>query len=102
MKLKKGDQVVVISGKDRGKRGTIVRVFPEAERVLVEGVNVVKRHRKRKSEREKGERIEMSAPIHVSNVLLVDPKTNEPTRIGYRIENGEKVRVAKKSDSLIK
>lgn len=97
MKIKKGDQVQVIAGKDRGKRGTVVRVFPEADRVVVEGVNLGKRHRKGKSAGEKGERIEMAMPLHVSNVMLVDAETGKPTRIGYRVNGNEKVRVSKKS-----
>lgn len=102
MKLKKGDQVQVMTGKDRGKRGAILRVFPERDQVLVEGVNVVKRHRKPKSEREKGERIEKPAPLHASNVLLLDPKDGQPTRVGYRVEGREKVRVAKRSGTVLK
>lgn len=102
MKIKKGDQVEVISGKDRGKRGVVLRVFPERDKVLVEGVNIVKRHRKAKTEREKGERLEMPAPIHVSNVLLVDPTSGKRTRVGYRIENGEKLRIAKQSGAVLK
>ncbi|MEP7162501.1 MAG: 50S ribosomal protein L24 [Candidatus Moraniibacteriota bacterium] len=102
MKIKKGDQVQVIAGKDRGKKGSVIRVFPTLDKVLVEGVNIAKRHRKSKKDNEKGERVEMPVPIHVSNVLLVDPKDGKPSRIGYKIEGGEKVRVSKRSGETLK
>ena len=102
MKIKKGDQVQVMTGKDRGKRGSILRVFPKAEKVIVEGINMMKRHRKAKSQNEKGERVEVASPIHVSNVVLVDPKSGKPSRIGYRQEGSEKVRVARKSGEILK
>jgi large subunit ribosomal protein L24 len=97
MKIKKGDQVVVIAGKDRGKRGTVTRVFPTEEKVIVDGANMGKRHRKPKSASEKGERVELAMPIHISNVMLVDPEVGKPSRVGYRISGSEKVRVSKKS-----
>ena len=97
MKIKKGDQVELIAGKDRGKRGTVTRVFPTLDKVIVDGANMGKRHRKPKSAGEKGERVEMAMPIHVSNVMLVDPETGKPSRVGYRISGTEKVRVSKKS-----
>lgn len=97
MKIKKGDQVEVIAGKDRGKRGAVTRVFPTLDKVIVEGANIGKRHRKAKTAGEKGERVEMAMPIHVSNVMLVDPETGKPSRIGYRVSGTEKVRVSKKS-----
>lgn len=97
MKIKKGDQVEVIAGKDRGKRGTVSRVFPTEERIIVEGANMGKRHKKAKTAGEKGERIELAMPIHVSNVMLVDPETGTRSRIGYRVSGTEKVRVSKKS-----
>lgn len=101
MKIKKGDQVQVIAGKDRGKRGPVVKVFPEADRVVVEGVNIGTRHRKAKSATEKGERIQMAMPLHVSNVMLVDTESGKPTRIGYRMNGTEKVRFSKKSGKEI-
>lgn len=97
MKIKKGDQVELIAGKDRGKRGTVSRVFPELDKVIVDGANMGKRHRKAKTAGEKGERIEMAMPIHVSNVMLIDPETGKPSRVGYRMNGTEKVRVSKKS-----
>lgn len=101
MKIKKGDQVEIIAGKDRGKRGKVIQVLATVERVVVEGANLIKRHRKPRKEGEKGERIERPAPLHVSNVMLVCPETGKPTRIGYRIEGNEKVRVSKKSGKAL-
>ncbi|TXH00873.1 MAG: 50S ribosomal protein L24 [Candidatus Moraniibacteriota bacterium] len=101
MKIKKGDQVQILSGKDRGKRGTVVLVLPQEDRVVVEGVNIMKRHTRAKSDTEKGERIEKPAPLHVSNVMLVDKETGKPTRVGYRFEGTEKVRVSKRSGKPI-
>ena len=101
MKLKKGDQVEIMAGKDRGKRGKLIRVLVSENRVVVEGANLVKRHQKPRKDGEKGERIERPAPLHVSNVMLVCPETGKPTRIGYRIEGGEKVRISKKSGKVL-
>ncbi len=101
MKIHKGDQVEIIAGKDKGKRGVILQVLPASERVLVKGANIVKRHRKARREGEKGERVEMEASIHISNVMLLCPETNKPTRVGYRTEGGEKVRFAKRSGKAI-
>lgn len=101
MKIKKGDQVEIIAGKDRGKRGKVVRVYPQTDKVVVEGLNLMKRHIKARREGQKGERVEKAAPLHVSNVMLVCPDTGKPTRIGYRIEGGEKVRVSKRSGKTI-
>ena len=101
MKIKKGDKVQIMAGKDRGKQGEVLRVIPVAEKVLVKGVNVMKRHMRPKREGEKGERIEKEVPLHVSNVMLVCPHTNKPTRIGYKIEGGEKIRMSKKSGKAI-
>lgn len=102
MKIKKGDQVTIIAGKDRGKRGAVVRVLPAQDKVVVDGINIVKRHQKKKKENEKGERVEMAAPVHVSNVQLIDTTSGKPTRVGYRVEGGEKIRIAKKSGKAIK
>ncbi|GER67249.1 50S ribosomal protein L24 [Weizmannia acidilactici] len=101
MHVKKGDKVMVISGKDKGKTGTILAVFPKKDRVIVEGVNIVKKHSKPSQANPQGGIIDMEAPIHVSNVMLLDPKTNEPTRIGYEVRDGKKVRVAKKSGEVL-
>jgi large subunit ribosomal protein L24 len=100
--VKKGDQVVVIAGKDKGKKGRILEAYPSEERVLVEGVNLVKRHTKPNAAYPQGGIITKEAPIHVSNVMILDPKTGEPTRIGKRIlADGTKVRYAKKSGEII-
>lgn len=101
MKIKKGDQVEIIAGKDSGKRGEVLHVFPTTEKVAVKGANIMKRHIRSSRDGEKGQRIEKEAPIHVSNVMLVCPHTDKPTRIGYKIEGGEKVRVSKKSGKVI-
>ncbi len=101
MKLKKGDEVEVIAGKDRGKRGRISSVLPSEDKVVVDGVNVMKKHRKARRDGAKGERVEMPFPIHVSNVMLVCPHTGKPTRIGYATEGGEKVRISRKSGKQI-
>lgn len=100
MKIKKGDQVQVMAGKDRGKRGVIVRVMPDLDKVVVAGVNMMKRHIKA-SGTQKGERVEKEAPIHVSNVMLVCNETDKPTRVRYEVKNGEKVRISKKSGKAL-
>lgn len=97
MHVKKGDKVTVLSGKDRGKQGTILEAFPKKERVLVEGVNMVKIHAKPSQENPQGGILNIEAPIHASNVMPIDPKTGEPTRVGYEVKDGKKVRIAKKS-----
>lgn len=97
MHVKKGDKVKVLSGKDKGKQGTILEVYPKNERVIVEGVNVVKKHAKPSQENPQGGILNIEAPIHASNVLPIDPKTGEPTRVGYEIKDGKKIRIAKKS-----
>jgi large subunit ribosomal protein L24 len=97
MHVKKGDKVMVITGKDKGKTGVILTAYPKKDRVLVEGVNIVKKHTKPNQDNPQGGIVSQEATIHVSNVMVIDPKTGEPTRVGYKIEDGKKVRVAKKS-----
>lgn len=97
MHVKKGDKVQVISGKDKGKQGTILQALPKKSRVIVEGINIVKKHAKPSQANPQGGIVEQEAPIHVSNVMPLDPKSNEPTRVGHKIEDGKKVRIAKKS-----
>lgn len=98
MKIKKGDQVEVLSGKDKGKRGQVVRAIPTAGKVVVRGVAMVKKAQKPTQMGEQGGIVEREAAIDVSNVALIDPKTDMPTRVGYRFdENGTKVRYAKRS-----
>jgi large subunit ribosomal protein L24 len=98
----RGDQVLVVRGDDKGKQGEVIHVFPKKGRVTVKGVNVVKRHRKARTAEEKSGIIEMEAPIHVSNVMLIDPKKGVPTRTRRRIdEDGTKERISVKSGDAI-
>ncbi len=100
--VKKGDQVIVITGKDKGKKGRVLAAFPSESRVLIEGVNMVKKHQKPNQANPQGGIIQKEAPIHSSNVMLIDPKSGQPTRVGYKVlDNGKKVRVAKKSGEVI-
>ncbi|MFS0820967.1 50S ribosomal protein L24 [Bacillus timonensis] len=101
MHVKKGDKVQVISGKDKGKQGVILESFPKKDRVIVEGVNIVKKHSKPSQANPQGGIISQEAPIHVSNVMPLDPKSGTPTRVGYTEVNGKKVRVAKKSGEVL-
>lgn len=102
MHIKKEDTVIVISGKDKGKKGRVIAAFPKDHRVLVEGVNMVKKHAKPSLQNQQGGILNQEAPIHASNVMIVDPKTGEPTRVGFKVlDNGKKVRVAKKSGQQI-
>ncbi|HMK69003.1 MAG TPA: 50S ribosomal protein L24 [Stellaceae bacterium] len=101
LKIKKGDKVVVITGRDKGKVGEVKKVMPTENRVIVDGVNMIKRHT-RPSAGDPGGIVEKEASIHVSNVAYVDPKTDKPTRIGYKtLEGGRKVRYAKRSGEVI-
>ncbi|KGL38100.1 50S ribosomal protein L24 [Listeria sp. SHR_NRA_18] len=102
MHVKKGDKVQVITGKDKGKSGKIIAAFPKKDRVIVEGLNMVKKHTKPSNVNPQGGILNVEAPIHVSNVMLIDPKTGEPTRVNHEIKDGKKVRVAKKSGEVIK
>ncbi|MDN4527189.1 50S ribosomal protein L24 [Fictibacillus fluitans] len=102
MHVKKGDKVQVISGKDKGKQGVILEAFPKQNRVLVEGVNIVKKHSKPSQANPQGGIVSLEAPVHVSNVMPLDPKTNVPTRVGYKEVDGQKVRVAKSGEVLDK
>lgn len=102
MKLKKGDSVVVVSGKDKGKTGTINRVFPDTNQVVIDGVGMVKRHLRKTGPRQSGRIVERPRAIDASNVMLLDPKEKKPTRIGRKMVDGKMVRVAKKSDTTLK
>ena len=100
-RIKKGDRVIVITGKDRGKQGEVLKVLREDERLIVNGVNMVKRHT-RPSARHPGGIVEKEASIHISNVAHVDPSSNRPSRVGYRtLDDGRKVRFAKRSGEII-
>ncbi len=98
--LRKGDMVMVVSGADKGKKGNVVEVILGKHRVIVEDVNIVKKHRK-PTQNTPGGIIEIPAPIHISNVMLVDPKSGEPTRIGRKNVDGKNVRYSKKSGEII-
>ena len=101
MKVRKGDRVIVVAGKDKGKRGEIIRAIPTERRVIVQGVNVVKRHTK-PSAASPGGLVEKEAPIHVSNVALLDPKEDKPTRVGIKVlDDGRRVRFAKRSGEVL-
>jgi len=100
-KIKKGDRVVVTTGRDKGKKGEVLRVYPKDDRALVSGVNVVKRHQ-RQTAKVQGGIVNKEAPVHLSNLAHVDPKSGEATRIGFKIlGDGRKVRFAKKSGEVI-
>lgn len=100
-KIRKGDKVVVLTGKDKGRSGEVLRVLPKDDKAVVRGVNVVRRHQKQ-SQSQEGGIISKEAPIHLSNIAIADPKDGKPTRIGFRVEkDGKKVRVAKRSGEVI-
>ena len=100
-KIKKGDKVVVLAGKYRGVEGEVLKVMPQADRLLVQGVNLVKKHQKQ-TQTEQGGIVTKEAPIHVSNVAFVDPESGKPTRVGFKFnDDGSKVRVAKRSGEVI-
>jgi large subunit ribosomal protein L24 len=101
-RIRKGDRVVVITGADRGKRGEVLRVLPKENRAVVQGVNVAKLHKKATGMGQPGGIVEKEATIHLSNIALIDPKTDKPTRIGHRLlESGEKIRVARATGNAI-
>jgi large subunit ribosomal protein L24 len=101
LKIKKGDHVIVIAGRDKGKHGEVVEMLPREGRALVRGVNVVRRHQKQTAAQEGGI-ISKEAPIHISNLALEDPKDGKPTRIGFKfLQDGKKVRFAKRSGEVI-
>ena len=100
-KIRKGDRVIVTTGKDRGKKGEVLKVFPEDSRALVSGVNVVKRHQ-RQSAKQQGGIVNKESPVHLSNLAHVDPKSGDATRVGFKtLNDGRKVRFAKKSGEVI-
>ena len=102
LRIRRDDSVVVISGKDRGKTGKVLRVDPKAERVYVEGLNIVKRHqRPRPGSTDPGGVVEKEGPIHISNVMLLDPQDNKPTRVAITREDGKRFRVAKRTGNRL-
>jgi large subunit ribosomal protein L24 len=101
LKIKSGDTVVVTTGEHKGSEGKVLQVFLEKNKAIVEGVNTVKKHEKPSAANPQGGIKEKEAPIHISNLALVDPKSGEATRVGYRTEDGKKVRFSKKSNQVI-
>lgn len=100
-RIRKGDEVIVLSGRDKGKKGSVLKVLTDEDRVIVQGVHIVKRHQ-RQSQTEQGGIVEKEAPIHVSNVSLLDPESGDATKVGFRLlEDGRKVRFAKRSGEVI-
>jgi large subunit ribosomal protein L24 len=102
MKIRKGDQIQIISGKDRGKRGKVMRAIPAAGKIVVEGLNLVKRHKRPRKGGEKGQRIEVPSPVSISNVMIVCPNCGKLARIGHKITKENKIRICKKCGSEIK
>jgi large subunit ribosomal protein L24 len=100
-RLKKGDEVKVIAGKDIDKTGKILRVVRKYDRVIVEGINVMKRHTKPSMNNQDGGIIDKTVGIHISNVMLIDPKSKKPTRVGFKMDGGKKVRFAKDSGTIL-
>jgi large subunit ribosomal protein L24 len=101
LKIRKGDRVVVVTGRDKGKAGQVLNVLPAENRAIVQGVNVVRRHQKQTPSQEGGI-VSKEMPIHLSNIALADPKSGKPTRVGYKfLKDGKKVRVAKRSGEVI-
>lgn len=101
MHIKKGDTVVVISGSNKGTTGKVLRVLPKSQRVVIEGVNKMKKHQRPSQNNPDGGIVEFEAPINVSNVAILDPKAKTATKVGYKIVNDKKVRYAKKSGELL-
>ena len=99
-KIKKGDKVIVLAGKDKGKTGKVLRVIPSETRAVVEGINLMRRHQKQTQTQDSGI-FTREAPIHLSNIALLDAKENKPTRVGFQIKDGVKSRVAKRSGEVI-
>ena len=96
-RIKTGDQVLVLSGKDKGKKGKVLQVFPGEWRVVVEGVNQMTKNVRARKEKETGQRVQFNGPIHLSNVMLIDPKTSKPTRVGASTVGDKKVRTSVRS-----
>lgn len=101
VRLKKDDEVIVIAGKDKGKTGKITRVARKTDRVFVDGVGVTKRHTKPSLQNQEGGIVDKAMGIHISNVMLIDPKSKKPTRVGFKVEGGKKVRFAKGSGTIL-
>ena len=101
MKIKKNDNIIVIAGKDKGKKAKVLKVFPSVDKVLVEGVNIAKKHIKTRSSNKSGQIVEREMPIHISNVAAIDSKSGKATRVGYKVEGDKKTRIARSSGQNI-
>lgn len=100
MKIKKGDKVEIIAGKDKGERGTVLSVLPKKSKVIVEELNMVKKHQKASQNREAGI-VDQEAPLHISNVMVVDPSDDKPCRVGFEVREGHKTRVSKRTGAVL-
>jgi large subunit ribosomal protein L24 len=101
LKIKSGDTVRIIAGDHKGSEGKILQIFNDKNKAIVEGINMVKKHTKPSAQNPQGGIVEKEAPMHISNLSLIDPTSGEPTRVGYRIEGDKKERIAKKSDQVV-
>ena len=102
LRIRKDDRVFVIAGKDKGKTGKVLKVFPDIQRALVEGINLVKKARRRTRQDQQGGLVDIEVPIHISNIMLIDKKTNKPTRFGVSLlKDGTRVRISKRSEEVI-
>ena len=101
MHIKKGDHVIIITGKDKGTKGKVIEVIRKHGQVIVENANMKKKHQKARKGGQKGQIVEFASPMSASNVMLIDPKSGKPTRVGYKFDNGKKVRIARKSGATI-
>ena len=101
MRIKKDDTVLVITGKDKGKKGKVLKVFPQTQRAIVEGANIQTKHRKPNNQMRQGAIEHKEGPVHISNLMFWDKKENAPTRIGYKIENGKKVRISRRTGNAV-
>jgi len=100
MKIKKGDTVEIVAGKDKGERGSVLRVYPRTQRVVVAELNMIKKHQKAGQNREAGI-VDKEAPLHVSNVMVVDPSDDKPCRVGFEVREGHKTRVSKRTGAVL-
>ncbi len=101
MKIRKDDNVIVVTGKDKGKTGKVVKSLPKTNQVIVAGVNLRKVHERARKGGQKGQIVDKTMPIHISNVMLIDSKTNKGTRVGLKVEGGKKLRISKKSGTTV-
>lgn len=102
LRIKKNDQVAIVAGKDKGKSGKVLKIYPDKKRALVENINMIKKAQRRTQENQQGGFIEIEMPIHLSNIMLIDKKTKKPTRFGVSVQkDGKKVRISKKSGDVI-